>query len=232
MKRGYNGGKNGSGVPQKIISLMPGHRKYIELFTGSGAILRMKKPAQSQIAVELNRDVLNALDCAHVPNLEHVHGDAFTFLHERVSEFTPNTLVYADPPYPRDCRADKVKRLYQFEMFENDSHCELLTLLKALPCMVMISSYENELYREMLAEWNLFTFYATDRAGRRRLEHVWYNFPTPTRLHDSRFWGKNDRARWALKKNVRSFIGKLKKMPLQKQWAIIDRINEYAETLK
>lgn len=41
----YKGGKNGSGVFQRLISMMPPHEVYIELFLGSGAILRRKRLA-------------------------------------------------------------------------------------------------------------------------------------------------------------------------------------------
>ena len=41
----YPGGKNGAGVYQAIINQMPPHQTYIEGFLGSGAVLRMKKPA-------------------------------------------------------------------------------------------------------------------------------------------------------------------------------------------
>jgi DNA adenine methylase len=48
----YYGGKNGSGVYQKIISLMPKHRLYAEPFLGHGAILRNKKEAEFNFGVE------------------------------------------------------------------------------------------------------------------------------------------------------------------------------------
>lgn len=51
----YPGGKNGSGVYQRLISMMPPHDVYIELFLGSGAVMRRKKPADRiSIAYELN----------------------------------------------------------------------------------------------------------------------------------------------------------------------------------
>jgi hypothetical protein len=41
----YAGGKNGAGVYQTIINLMPPHDVYIEPFLGGGAIMRQKRPA-------------------------------------------------------------------------------------------------------------------------------------------------------------------------------------------
>jgi DNA adenine methylase len=54
----YTGGKNGPGVFQRIINLMPPHRVYIEPFLGSGAILRLKRPAVFNIGVEVDPEVL------------------------------------------------------------------------------------------------------------------------------------------------------------------------------
>lgn len=54
----YHGGKNGSGVYQRLICMIPPHDVYIELFLGSGAILRRKRPAAMSYAFDLNRDTL------------------------------------------------------------------------------------------------------------------------------------------------------------------------------
>ena len=58
----YPGGKNGSGVYQTIINLMPPHEVYIEPFLGSGAILRMKRPALRNIGMDRDPDALKQFD--------------------------------------------------------------------------------------------------------------------------------------------------------------------------
>lgn len=50
----YPGGKNGSGVYQRLINLMPPHSTYIEPFLGSGAVMRLKLPAQVNIGRDLD----------------------------------------------------------------------------------------------------------------------------------------------------------------------------------
>lgn len=54
----YKGGKNNAGVYQRLITLMPPHRLYVEAFLGSGAILRRKRPAERSIGIELDRKVI------------------------------------------------------------------------------------------------------------------------------------------------------------------------------
>jgi hypothetical protein len=54
----YPGGKAGDGVYQSLINLMPPHKAYIEPFVGSGAILRLKRPAARNIGVDLDPDVV------------------------------------------------------------------------------------------------------------------------------------------------------------------------------
>jgi DNA adenine methylase len=50
----YPGGKNGAGVYQTIINLIPPHPVYIEPFLGGGAILRLKQPAALNIGIDLD----------------------------------------------------------------------------------------------------------------------------------------------------------------------------------
>jgi len=51
---GYPGGKNGAGVYQTIINLMPPHDVYVEPFLGGGAVMRLKRPALVNIGLDLD----------------------------------------------------------------------------------------------------------------------------------------------------------------------------------
>jgi len=50
----YPGGKGGAGIWQTIVNQMPPHDTYIEAFLGSGAVLRHKRTANVNIAIELD----------------------------------------------------------------------------------------------------------------------------------------------------------------------------------
>ena len=59
---------------------------------------------------------------------------------------TPTSLIYCDPPYlPKTRSSGK----YQYEMTQED-HVELLNLLITIPGSIVLSSYPNEIYDEIL----------------------------------------------------------------------------------
>jgi hypothetical protein len=55
----YPGGKNGAGVYQRIINLMPPHRVYIEPFLGGAAIMRLKRPAALNFGIDRSQQAIN-----------------------------------------------------------------------------------------------------------------------------------------------------------------------------
>ena len=64
----YPGGKNGSGVYQRIINLMPPHDRYFEPFLGGGALLRLKRPACVNVGCDLVASQLSAVAAVLVEN--------------------------------------------------------------------------------------------------------------------------------------------------------------------
>lgn len=237
-RKSYNGGKGGSGVYQQIISLIPhGMENFIEGFAGSAAISRYLKLPKRIVLCEINRQVLNEIELPNVQNIERVHDDFFMFVRsEKHSEMlnSETTVLYLDPPYPREVRVDKKKKLYTVELFESfdpgetgiHTHEELLKIALGLKCRVMISSYDNELYNKMLTGWSIHKFWTTDRAGRRRQEVVWYNFERPERLYDHRYLGKDDRERWRINKRRNRLRNKFMALNAQERWALYDTLTE------
>lgn len=226
----YPGGKNGSGVYQNIISMMPPHKTYIELFLGSGAILRRKRKAEVSWGVDLDSDVLNRsnYDNFSVHNLSFYEGSAINFVKYNPDVFRYKSLVYADPPYLRSVRSSKNK-LYKYEFWTDDQHAELLNLLIKLPSMVMISGYDSELYNSILKDWRKESFQTTNRAGNRVTEIVWLNFPEPREFHDYSFLGKDNIDRQRIKRKASGWINKLKNLPAQERYAIMSEIEKYKQ---
>lgn len=192
MKRkGYPGSKAGSGVYQTLINLMPPHRVYIEAFLGGGAVMRYKRVASTNIGIDADTQALASFSedaGGSIPNLQLIKGDAVELLAS--SPISGDTLVYLDPPYLLSTRSTK-RRIYKHEMLTVKEHTKLLSVIKSLDCMVMISGYWSSLYVAKLANWRTVSFQAITRSGKMATEWVWLNFPEQDLLHDYRYLGQN-----------------------------------------
>jgi DNA adenine methylase len=90
----------------------------------------------------------------------------------------PDALHYVDPPYVHATRArgnpycDKGQ--YRHELSDDD-HAELLTFLRGLRGMVVLSGYPAPLYDEMLPDWQRVERNAHADGARDRTEVLWIN---------------------------------------------------------
>lgn len=224
----YPGGKNAEGVTQWIINQMPPHDRYIELFAGSAAVLRAKKPAFESIAVDCDTAVI--LDLAsHFSQMSAVIAlcdDAISYL--RKLRYGPETLIYLDPPYLGATRRSK-KDIYRFEFLTEKQHAALLKELKKLSCMVMISGYRSSLYDASLQGWRRVEKVVTLRRGIKAVECLWMNYPEPVELHDYRFLGENFRQRERLKRIKENLKRQVLKMPILERRAISSMLAEICD---
>lgn len=205
----YIGGKNHEGTFHRLINLIPPHQVYIEPFLGSGAILRLKRPAARSFGVDLVPALFPALRSA-APNTALLQGCGISFL--EYYPWTGEEFVYADPPYLLSTRGGR--RYYQAEMPDHD-HARLLGIITVLPpgVKVMISGYASPMYDTALAGWHRETFTAWTRAHTRRTEVLWMNYPRPLQLHDQRYVGADFRERWRIEKRRRNLVAKFRRMP-------------------
>lgn len=221
----YPGGKGGSGVYQTIINLIPPHNTYIETHIGGGAIMRHKKPAKVNIAIDMHPGVIDKWN--DVPGIIAIKDDASSYLNEKYSLrnhkiLNKNTFIYCDPPYLMETR--KGGKLYDYE-YNTTDHIRLLWILKNLPCMVMVSGYHSALYDDRLSSWNKLSFEAMTRGGTKAVEWVWYNYPTPKKLHDYSFLGKTFRERERIKRKLKRWSDRLGRLPELERNAILGAIN-------
>lgn len=88
------------------------------------------------------------------------------------------TLHYVDPPYVMSTRQIGHRDgCYRHEM-DNLQHIDLLTALKQLAGMVILSGYQTELYQDMLIGWTVYTTpsrAAGQRGTKLTEEVVWIN---------------------------------------------------------
>jgi len=210
----YPGGKGL--IYQKLINFMPPHEVYLETHLGGGAIIRNKRPAKQNIGIEIDEEVVAKWNKEPVKEVEVISTDAVKYLREY--SFTGEELVYSDPPYLRATRRKKA-RIYKHEYTE-EQHIELLEVLKRLPCMVMISSYESQLYKESLKGWQTYSFQSTTHKGV-ATEWIWMNYPHPIELHDYRYLGSNFRERERIKRKTQRWVSRLKLMPTLERQALL-----------
>jgi len=88
------------------------------------------------------------------------------------------TLHYLDPPYPAATRTKARAKNYNFEL-SDEEHEDLLAFALKLRGMVMISSYESELYDRMLTGWKKEIKDTHADGANKRKEVLWIK-PAPT----------------------------------------------------
>lgn len=224
----FPGGKNS--VYQKIINLIPPHRVYIEAFAGSGAVLRNKRPAAGNIAIDADTSALEQLRCciaqdddaARLMKVEFILADSLAWL--AAYPFQGDEFIYVDPPYLISTRRQH-RPIYRYELRDQD-HITLLAVLKGLPCKVMVSGYWSELYAQALAGWHTATFEAITRGGGMATEYLWMNYPTPIELHDYRYLGEGFRERERIKRKKQRWTQRLKSMPVLERQALLSALAE------
>ena len=101
---------------------------------------------------------------------------------------TPDTVVYADPPYLLDGRVCRSSghRDYRFDMGDEESHRRLAGVLVTTPAMVILSGYPTPFYEELYerAGWwwrdvatMAHSSNAATTARSTRTERLWSNRP-------------------------------------------------------
>jgi hypothetical protein len=215
----YDGGKGN--VYRNIINQIPLHDVYLEPFLGGGAVMRWKRPARTSIGLDRDPEIIEAWKAVGFPGLALHCGDALRFL-EKYS-WTGSEFVYLDPPYPFDVRSDK-RKLYRFEMDERQ-HARLLSIIKAIPARVAISSYWSSMYADALKGWRTASFQTVKRSGEPATEWLWMNYGEPLELHDYSFLGNDYRERERIRKKQRRWEKKLREMKPLERYAILTALD-------
>jgi DNA adenine methylase len=218
----YDGGKGAMGVAQWIINQIPPHRVYIEPFLGGGAILRLKAPARSSIAIERDPKALSLWTPNNIPDLRVIYGDAISWL----EKFKPqgDEFIYCDPPYLLSTLSSAVA-VYRYTLNESD-HRRLLSILKRLRCSVAISGYWSQMYARGLIGWRATQFSTFKRSNERAEEWLWMNYPEPVALHDYRFLGSGFRERERIKRKKLRWKRRLAAMSVLERRALMATLAE------
>lgn len=227
----YDGGKGGAGVAQWIINQVPPHRRWVSLFLGNCAITRAIRPAEQRIGVEIDRAVIQTF-WSGARDLTVIYGDALEALKtlKATRQIDVVTFLYCDPPYLMSARSAQ-RPIYAHEFGTPEQHRQLLTALRKLPCMVAISGYWSALYELELAGWRASQFWTVDRAGNRKEEWLWMNYPEPLELHDYRYLGNGFRERERIKRKKQRWTARLARMDSLERLCLMEAVAELRSTI-
>ncbi len=249
MSNTYFGGKGGAGVYQTLINQIPPHRTYISAFAGHDAVLQHIAKPERAIAIDLDPEPLRWWSQAW-PQVELYQSDGVAWLRHhfgldrfreesvdiatsdpapRDREAVPghsesgdeSSFVMIDPPYPAETRTSAARYQYELDGFQ---HAQLLATAISLPCRVMVCSYPNEIYNDVLKDWRTVDYFSTVRSGDRRRERIWLNYPEPTELHDYRYLGQDKREREKIRRRCSNWVAGLARMPEHERNALLQAI--------
>lgn len=98
---------------------------------------------------------------------------------------TPDTVIYADPPYLSETRSARSRVSpsdYRFDMGAEDEHRRLAKALRATPAAVVLSGYPSPLYDELYGDWQTIdvpvmahSSNAVTSSRSERTERIWSN---------------------------------------------------------
>lgn len=228
----YPGGKEGAGVWQRIVNLMPPHEVYVEMFAGGGAVLRLKEPATDTMAFDVDGNALAELEeryrNQHPKAGERVRflvEDSIAWLKKAGGVIGPGVLIYADPPYPLSARrTDRVR--YARELTDED-HVELLERLTLTAARVMISGYRCPIYDAWLADWTRIDYEAMTRGGVMVPESLWLNFRPPSNLHGYARVGTDYRDRERIKRKRKRWLANFAELGEHERNAIFSDLDNF-----
>lgn len=128
-------------------------------------------PLTHKRALEMLYDVADRLLQMQVEN-----GNAFRLL---PIYDTPTTLHFVDPPYIKETRGRSTDK-YNHEL-TTDQHEELAGILSTLTGKVILCGYDNEIYSEILGDWNKITLDARSlpaarNKDKKKSECIWLNY--------------------------------------------------------
>lgn len=224
----YFGGKGAAGVVHRIINQIPYHQTFVSGFLGKCAIMKWKRPAARMIGFDLDAAVIAEWREAAGVEIKLFRADFIAFWPEEL--LYQDTFLYLDPPYLLSTRTSGPQ--YKHELTEAD-HRVLLTKAKKLPCMVAISCYDSDLYRQELAGWRKIQFPSQTRKGT-RLETLYMNYPepTPNQLHDPRFLGSGFRAREKGKRRIETVKNKITRLTLEEKARLLEWLDNLVTSQK
>lgn len=228
----YPGGKEGAGVWQRIVNLMPPHAVYVEMFAGGGAVLRHKEPAADTLAFDVDAEALAKLTSDYAAlnrsgSIRFLAEDSLDWLRKAGGVIGPGVLIYADPPYPLSAR--RTDRTNYARDLTDEEHVDMLERLTLTAARVMVSGYRCPIYDAWLADWTRIDYQAMTRGGVMVDESLWLNFRPPQRLHGYARVGTDYRERERIKRKRKRWLANFAELDDLEREAIFSDLSNYQQ---
>lgn len=210
----YFGGKEAPGVYQTIVNYIRPHDLFVEPFGGNFAVSRKMNNRGKKFVGEIDLDVfLRYPPCDEVFSFFRMDYRDLIELFVECSMFD-RRVIYFDPPYPLSTISGG-RAVYPYTFTDKD-HVDFLNYANSIKEQydVLISTYPNDLYREMLENWHLVEFEGWSRHGK-KTEWLFLNYSPEeiTALHDPQFYGKDFIERQRIARSIRNVVRKIVNHP-------------------
>lgn len=202
---------------------------YIEGCLNSGAIMKRKRPADTNIGIDIDPEIIHRWEIDEPEySCSLINDDLVNFIANWRDHWDRSTRVflYIDLPYLFSTRKSKDK-IYRFEFGEPKQHALVLAAIQDLPWMVAISHYQCKQYDQALKGWRRIEWTAITRGGGTAVESLYMNYPEPFELHDYSYLGNDYRERERIAKKKRRWDRNLAKMPALERYAILSVIEKH-----
>lgn len=206
---------------QWIINKIPKHKLYCEPFIGNGGIYNnLEKNNSRAILADADPEVCQRWNELGVKVLNIDFKSYATWLKAFDSS---STFMYLDPPYLHSTRKSKHRYKYEFSV---EDHEHLLNVVRELDIYVMLSCYDNQLYKKMLTGWKKSHLKVITRGRAMATETIYMNYEQPKELHDYRYLGENFTQRQQIKRKLSRNVKNISKWPINQQYAILKELNK------
>lgn len=212
----YVGGKNH--LWKRLVNLVPQHDRWVEAFAGSAAMSRNLARAAESLVIEKDKAQAARLRVA-LPGHRVIAGDALPILRKGLRTWGPETVLFADPPYPVADRRS-ARELYACELTTAE-HAELVRMLLRARCRVLVCGMPWGSYARAFRRWHRHEFPVTLRSGKPGVEVVWTNFADPFPLHDYRQFGDDKGARQDFRRVIARNLAKLRALDRHERAALL-----------
>jgi DNA adenine methylase len=226
----YFGGKGASGTYQTIINHIPECDIFVSGFLGADFIIRnMKCLPGRTVGIDVDTRLIALWEAAAGNiGIDVIAGKFLDVLPTLNLSDYKKPFIYLDPPYPHSTRTSNHR--YKYDMTDKE-HIELLSAVRNIKCNVAISTYDNDIYKELLNGWYKIHFESKIRKGV-RIETLYMNYDISLLpLQDMTYTGTNYRERDRIRQKCKRWKNRINRMSKEERDYLFTELKKFYEGL-